>query len=445
MTKSKYPLLALLLLLGLFYSCEDSGVDPEQDSTAETNVEESDDYAFDTDITYIVLDGTAVYVTGSGATAEGTVATITTAGTYSVSGSLTNGQLIIDAAATDKVKVMLNGANIANSSNAPLWVKSAAKVVLYLAPETENSLTDGSANSREGALYSATKLSLFGTGALSVTANADGGMVSAGGMIIKEGVYTVSAAGSAIKSDKNLVIDGGTFTLAAGNDGIHGEESLTFNGGDILISRSEEGVESAEITINSGTRIQLTATDDGLNASSGDDSSENHFYMRGGYLYINAAGDGIDANGYIEMTGGIVVVDGPTASGNGAIDYDKTFTISGGLLVAVGSSGMAQAPSQSSTQNVVKVSFGSAKQAGHLVHVQDSNGNGLLTFSPAKSYQSLLFSSPSLSTGSAYQLYLGGGASGTATNGLFEDAAYTAGTLSNSFTISGSVTTLNAN
>jgi len=438
-------------MLFLFASCDDveTEIVPDDDTTTEvtgdTNEEATDDYTFDSNITYIVLKQTSIAVTGSGVTTAGAVATITASGTYSVSGSLTDGQLVVAAAASDKVKIMLNGANIVSSANAPLYVKSADKVVLYLAPGTENSLADGSANELDGTLYSATKLSVWGTGALTVTGNADGGMVSEGGMILKDGVYEITAAESTIKSNKNLVVDGGTFTLAAGNDGIHGEESLTLNGGNILITKSEEGVESAEITINEGTSIQLTSTDDGLNASSGDDTSENHFYMNGGYLYINAAGDGIDSNGYIEMKGGVVVVNGPTQNGNGAIDYDRTFNISGGLLVAVGSSGMAQAPSQSSTQNSVKVNLSSTKSANQLVHVQDNSGNNILTFSPAKNYQSLIFSSPSLVKNTSYSVYVGGSSTGTPTNGLYESGTYTAGTPSGSFTVSGTVTNLNGN
>ena len=441
-------MLAVMLLA--FTSCDSAEeIDPEPENTAEvsaeTNTEAADDYTFDSSETTIVLNGTSIAVTGDGVTVAGAVATITQAGTYSVSGTLSNGQLIINAATTDKVKIKLNGASIVSASSAPFYAVSADKVILYLPPGKVNTFTDASANALDGALYSAPKLSVFGTGSLTVTGNADGGIVSASGLIIKDGAYTVTAAESPIKSDKNIIIDGGTFTLAAGNDGIHGEEALTFNGGNVLITRSEEGVESSNITINSGASIQLTSTDDGLNASSGDDLSNNHFYMNGGYLYINASGDGIDSNGYIDMAGGVVVVNGPAANGNAAIDYDRTFNITGGLLVAVGSSGMAQAPSTTSTQKSVKVNFSSTKQANQLVHVQDSNGNNLLTFSPAKSYQSFVFSSPSLATGSSYSVYVGGSSTGTPTNGLYENGTYTAGTLSTNFTVSSMVTTLAGN
>jgi len=448
MKRTTISLAALLPLAALLSSCDKTNEEAEPATTEvspETNVESSDDYVFDSTVTTITLNGTSITVSGSGVTVAGSVATITAPGTYSVSGSLTNGQLIVSADVADKVKIQLNGASITSATSAPLQVTTADKVILYLVPGTTNSLTDGSASNADGALYSAAKLSLFGTGTLTVTGNADGGIVSSGGLIIKEGTYAITAAESTIKSDKNIIIDGGTFALAAGNDGVHGEESLTFNGGDVTISKSEEGIESAEITINDGTHIQLTSTDDGVNASSGDDTSENHFYMKGGFVAINAGGDGVDSNGYIDMTGGTIVVNGPSTNGNAAIDYDRTFTISGGLLVAVGSAGMAQAPSTSSTQNSVKVTFSSAKQANQLLHVQDASGTNVVTFSPTKAYQAVVISSPKLVQGSAYTLYLGGSSTGTADNGLYENGTYTAGTQSNSFTVSGSVTTLTAN
>ena len=160
--------MAVACMLVLFTACEDSETDITPDTgtttevTGDTNEEAADDYTFDNQITYIVLNGTSISVTGTGVTTVGAVATITAPGTYSVSGSLTNGQLVVDAATSDKVKVMLNGANIVSSANAPLYVKSADKVILYLTPGTENALADGSANEVDGTLYSAAKLSVWG-------------------------------------------------------------------------------------------------------------------------------------------------------------------------------------------------------------------------------------------------------------------------------------------
>ena len=94
------------------------------------------------------------------------------------------------------------------------------------------------------------------------------------------------------------------------------------------------------------------------------------------------------------MAGGTVIVNGPTANDNGALDYTGSFKMACGYLLAVGSSGMAQMPSATSTCNSVMLRFGTAQQAGILVHVQNADGVDLLTFRPTKRYQNVVQSSP---------------------------------------------------
>src|SRR5690606_36740362 len=121
----------------------------------------------------------------------------------------------------------------------------------------------------------------------------------------------------------------------------------------------------------------------------------------------------------IEMTGGVVIVNGPTANNNGALDYDGTFSITGGTLIAVGSAGMPAAPGQTSSQYSVLVAFDAVQEAGTLVHLQTSAGEDVVTFAPEKPYQSIVFSSPDLAEGAGYDVYTGGSAGGTATDGLY--------------------------
>ncbi len=140
------------------------------------------------------------------------------------------------------------------------------------------------------------------------------------------------------------------------------------------------------------------------------------------------------------MTGGVVIVNGPTNNGNGALDYDGAFTVTGGYLVAAGSSGMAQAPGTSSTQRSVMVTFASAQPAGTMVHIEAGDGEDILTFVPTKAYQSVVFCSPELKEGATYTIYSGGSATGTVTDGLYSGGTYTAGTEVADVTISGIVT-----
>jgi hypothetical protein len=276
-------------------------------------------------------------------------------------------------------------------------------------------------------------------------------------LTIMDGAIQITSLDDAIHSNNSITINGGDILLASGDDGIHADSILTINGGDLNIAQSYEGLESVVITINDGT-IHLAASDDGINASSGNsgtaaaaqpmwrggpggfESGDNYLYINGGYLFVDANGDGIDANGSIEMTAGTVIINGPTNDGNGPLDYLGAFDISGGYLVAVGSAGMAQAPSATSTQYSVMYSFASPQAAGTMVHIEAESGQDVLTFVPTKQYQSVLLSSPELENGSTYVIYSGGNSSGTVTDGRYADGAYAAGTQVSSFTITSMVT-----
>jgi hypothetical protein len=144
------------------------------------------------------------------------------------------------------------------------------------------------------------------------------------------------------------------------------------------------------------------------------------------------------------MNGGTVIIDGPVPSSfmNGAIDYGNgEFNMTGGLLVGVGMSGMAQAPSPTSTQYSVLVNLNFQRSGNTLVHFQTSSGEPVLTFRPAKAYQSIVFSSPDLAPGS-YDLYLDGSCNGTLSYGIYEGGTYTPGTKYTTFTISQITTTV---
>jgi hypothetical protein len=275
---------------------------------------------------------------------------------------------------------------------------------------------------------------------------------------INGGTFTISSSDDAIHSNDVVTINAGAFAISSGDDGIHADTSVEINDGTFIISQSYEGIESTVITINNGN-IKIRSIDDGINlveptdASStggrpaqggfggpgqgGMDVSENCIlYINGGSIFIESGGDGIDSNGYIEMTDGILIINGPIYDMNAAIDYGGgAFTMTGGTLVAVGSAGMAQAPGASSTQYSANIRFGSVQSANVLVNIQTVSGEEILTFCPTKTYQSLVFSSPELTTGT-YNVYVGGSSTGTPVNGLYQDGTYSGGTNYGSFTLS---------
>lgn len=314
----------------------------------------------------------------------------------------------------------------------------------------------------EDAIQAETTLSVSG-GDLTLTAGGGSsftavdsakGLKAGMNLSITGGNILIDAADDAIHSNDSLSIANATIQLASGDDGVHADAKIQIDSGALTISKSYEGIESAVIVINGGT-IHLVASDDGINVAGGADDSamggrpgQNRFadlsgyylQINGGYIYVDASGDGLDANGSIEMNGGVVLVNGPTANNNGALDYDGGFNITDGYLVAIGSAGMAQAPGTASIQNSLIYNFETMHPAGTLVHIEDANGNNVLTFAPAREYQSVVLSSPQLQSGVTYHIYVGGSANGTVSDGLYTDGNYSAGSAVDSFTLSGVVT-----
>ncbi len=311
--------------------------------------------------------------------------------------------------------------------------------------DTSVVISGGEFNIRSGGGYTAT---------IAADASAKGikGLV---GVMIEGGSFIMNCADDALHSNDTITINNGTFTIATKDDGIHADANIVINGGNINITNSYEGIEAAIVTINNG-EIHVNASDDGINVAGGTDgsggpwmppgipgggSNSNYFlYINGGYIVVNSIGDGLDANGSIYITGGTTIVNGPTANNNNAVDYDGKCEISGGTLVAVGSSQMAQALSSTSTQCSVKINYSAVQAAGTMIHLESSSGANILSFKPSKNYQSCVFSSPDFKTGTTYKQYVGGNCSGTASDGLYLNGTYTAGTLKNTFTINSILT-----
>ena len=262
------------------------------------------------------------------------------------------------------------------------------------------------------------------------------GLKSANSMRISGGNITVNSADDAIHSDASLTINGGTFTLASGDDAIHAEDTLTVTAGKIDISESYEGLEALHIDVQGGD-IKLVASDDGLNAAGGTDlsgtqggrdgmfggkgggrpggghggfggmsgNSNGSIKISGGDLYINSAGDGIDANGTLEISGGYTVIVGPTQGDTATLDYDTSGIITGGTFIGTGASGMAQSFSDSK-QGVVAVSVGN-QSAGTQIVLRDKTGNTILERTPELSFAVVILSSPELVKGESYTVTVG--------------------------------------
>ncbi len=250
------------------------------------------------------------------------------------------------------------------------------------------------------------------------------GLKSTQNMQIDGGSFVINSADDALHSNASMVLEGGSFDIASGDDAIHAEDTLTINGGTIHISESYEGLEALHIRITDGD-IDLVASDDGLNAAGGTDSSgtggrdtmfggghgmmsgnsDGSILISGGTLYINASGDGIDANGTLEITGGYTIVMGPTQGDTATLDYDVSGTITGGTFIGTGASNMAQTFSDSK-QGVIAVSVGN-QAAGTQITLTDENGKTVISYAPELSFQVVILSSPDIISGERYTITVG--------------------------------------
>lgn len=269
-------------------------------------------------------------------------------------------------------------------------------------------------------------------------------------LTIHDGSFELNTSDDSLHASGDITINGGSLTLASGDDGIHSDQALTIQNGHINVTESYEGLEGADIIINGGD-IQVCSSDDGINAAGGSDNdnadqpSPDRFMqggdytieIHGGTILIDAKGDGLDSNGTIEMDGGSAVVFGPSDGGNGALDYDKAFTISGGILIAVGSSQMAQAPSASSTQPALMLQL-SQQEANTLFYLCDENGNPIIGAVPKRAYSNIVISTPKLTLSKEYQLYIGG--SGTVNDAGYIESGLQGGSLNTTITLNDIIT-----
>ena len=382
--------LSLALTMGAYKSYADAATKKNAKAATESTLTNTEG------ATQIAASGDSIVVTGDGAVAENGKVTIRKAGTYLLSGTLEEGQLLVDAEEGAEIILIFDGFKISNSTDAPLLFESGSSITLVLKDGSKNAVTDlrSSAEENQAAIYTKSDLTISGNGTLDVTGTAE----------------------DAIHSKTNVTVQGGTINLKAGDDAIHADETLTILDGKVTVLESEEGLEGLVVDIQGGD-ITVNASDDGLNASDGSGSDKApgqategaEIRISGGVLTVKAGGDGIDSNGDLIISGGTVVVDGPSDGGNAPIDYDGKGVISGGTVFVSGDSGMFQSLNDSgSTQNSIVYYLSETQAAGTKVAVADSKGNVIYeNNSTEQAFNTVLFSAADLKSGENYIVTVG--------------------------------------
>jgi len=418
----------------------------------------------------ITLSGSSAKTSAaSGVSIDGSVITISAEGVYIVSGTLADGQLVVDADDAAKVQIVLKGASITSSDSAAVYVKSADKVFVTLAEGTENTLANGGSftadgdTNVDGAVFAKDDITFNGSGSLTIESPAGHGVVGKDDVKFAGGTYTITAARHGVQandsvrmaesdvtvtsgsekdgihvsddadeeegteSDSFFYMADGSLTINSGDDGIHADAAVNIEGGTIVVNESYEGIEGLSISISGGSTT-VTASDDGLNAAGGNSSSGSQTFgsddwgggapggmndggtdgsivISGGNVHVTAGGDGIDSNGSVEISGGYTVVEGPASGDTSVLDYNSTAVIKAGTFIGTGGAGMATNFSDAE-QGLIAVNAGN-QSAGSTVSLKDESGNVIAETTPELDYSVVYVSTQDMTAGETYSLTAG--------------------------------------
>ena len=275
--------------------------------------------------TAITLSDDASSCDSSSVTISNNTITITDEGTFLLTGSLSDGQVIVDAD-NKKVQLVLDSVNINCDTSAALYVKAADKVFVTLASDSENSLSNTSDfvaiddNNIDAVIFSKDDLTLNGSGTLTVTAKYGHGIVSKDDLVITSGTYQITAAKHALSGKDSVRIADGVLTLDAGTDGIHSENTdddakgfIYIANGDISITADSDGFDAEETLQVDGGNIEVAAGDDGLHA-------DGDLIITDGTINVTKSYEGLEGMTVTVEDGNISVVssdDGINAAGDG--------------------------------------------------------------------------------------------------------------------------------
>jgi len=353
-----------------------------------------------------------------GVTVSDGVITITKAGNYKLTGTY-EGQIKVEAADSDMVRLILNNATITNSTGAAINVVEADEVVIYTASGTTNTVSDGSSysdtasGSPDAAIYSKSDLTLAGEGTLKVEGKYEEGIHTTDGLVIACGTVNISAGDDGFKAERVLEISGGTLNITKANEGIEAQY-INILDGTVNVTSSDDGINASYSTTtttdSTSTELASTSTTQTTQTTQGTQGNQNSapqvpsgsagqapagggqapsgtmgqppagggagggmgggmgggggtfevvdatINISGGTVTVNTNGDGIDSNGTATLSGGTLIVNGPFTGGNASLDTNGDLLLNGTTVAAGNSGDMFEAPSTNSTSGYVKIS-----------------------------------------------------------------------------------------
>jgi hypothetical protein len=301
-----------------------------------------------------VADVRAVTLTGSGATStatgvsiSGSTVTLTAAGTYRFTGSLTNGQIVVNSPGTGIVRIILNGVTIANSTSSAVNIQAADEAMVVLAAGTTNRLSDATTyvypsgvTEPDAALFSAADLTVTGTGSLTVQGNAYDGIASKDGLVIDSAALTVTAKDDAVRGKDYLYVNSGTITAtAAAGDGLKATNDtdatagyVALLGGTVTVTAAGDGV-SAETDVITGGGALTVKSGGGSTVTPGETSTKGlkagvSVVISDGQLTLDSSDDAVNSDGTVTVDGGTVTA----ATGDDGLHAETTLTVAAGSV-----------------------------------------------------------------------------------------------------------------
>ncbi|MBQ4370324.1 MAG: carbohydrate-binding domain-containing protein [Oscillospiraceae bacterium] len=365
---------------------------------------------------------------------KGTELTINAPGIYALSGECENGSVSVKKG-TQGVTLILSGLSLTSEDTAPIVCGKSTDVIIEAAEGTENFLSDTELNNSdehpenenaESAVIKAkngARLTLAGTGSITVTANGKNGVKTGetteedGGarLTIKDLTLTIaSAKNDGIKSDSDMDILSGDITVRAADDGIKCAYTLNIgaegeDGPRLLVAESKEAVEASEVNIYSG-ETELHAQEDGINASNKDlDTLSSSFACNiyGGSVYIDVpGGDGIDSNGTLDIYGGTVQVFSAAVGADSPLDAERGLTFRGGTTLGVGAQGVGVKINDGQGCLILpRTRYGAE---GALIEILSPEGETLFSAVAPRRFTYVVFSSPELEADETYTVRVNG-------------------------------------